>query len=266
MRRTVERPAALPGVTVVRCESVGHLCCVVPDRHGSVFHIAGRSEWSLRGGQWSSRPGTIDLKVPDEVHVERARHGPARFQVALFDPELVEHARAALDRPAAAPEFNAIDGDDPRVRPIAALHRGLLAEESAPALEQALCAALAAFVALTCAPRRTPSTRPAWRAAVARARALLDERITETVALDELAAHARLDKYRLCRAFREELGLPPHAYVTHRRVGLAQQLLARGLSQAEVAVSVGLYDQSQLHRHFKRILGVTPGAYARAVR
>jgi AraC-like DNA-binding protein len=46
----------------------------------------------------------------------------------------------------------------------------------------------------------------------------------------------------------------------------AQELLARGIPQAEVAASVGLYDQSQLHRHFKRILGVTPGAFARAAR
>ena len=63
-----------------------------------------------------------------------------------------------------------------------------------------------------------------------------------------LAAHARLDKFRLCRAL----------YLTHRRVS--------GLPQAEVAARVGLYDQSQLHRHFKRIVGVTPGEYARAVR
>lgn len=95
---------------------------------------------------------------------------------------------------------------------------------------------------------------------------MLDERLTETVALDELAAHARLDKFHLCRAFRDEVGLPPHAYVTHRRVSRAQDLLARGIPQAEVAASVGLYDQSQLHRHFKRILGMTPGAYARAAR
>ena len=49
-------------------------------------------------------------------------------------------------------------------------------------------------------------------------------------------------------------------------IGLAGALLARGVPQAEVAARVGLYDQSQLHRHFKRILGVTPGAWARAMR
>jgi AraC-like DNA-binding protein len=101
---------------------------------------------------------------------------------------------------------------------------------------------------------------------VKRARVLLDARFTETVSLDELAAHARLDKFRLCRAFRDEVGLPPHAYVTHRRIGLAGALLARGIAQAEVAKRVGLYDQSQLHRHFKRISGVTPGEYVRALR
>ena len=99
-----------------------------------------------------------------------------------------------------------------------------------------------------------------------RARALLDARLTETITLDELAAHARLDKFHLCRAFRNEVGLPPHAYVTHRRVSRAQDLLSRGIPQAEVAATVGLYDQSLLHRHFKRILGVTPGAFVRAVR
>jgi len=75
----------------------------------------------------------------------------------------------------------------------------------------------------------------------------------------------RLPKFRLCRAFREQVGLPPHAYVTHRRVSLAQELLAAGVPQAEVAFRVGLYDQSQLHRHFKRLVGVTPGEWARAM-
>ena len=108
--------------------------------------------------------------------------------------------------------------------------------------------------------------RAGSRVAVTRARALLDARITEHVSLDELAAHALLDKFRLCRAFREQIGLPPHAYVTHRRISLAQELLARGVPQAEVALRVGLYDQSQLHRHFKRISGLTPGTFARAMR
>ena len=39
-------------------------------------------------------------------------------------------------------------------------------------------------------------------------------------------------------------------------------MLLAGHRPAEVAVEVGFHDQAHLTRHFKRMLGVTPGAYA----
>jgi AraC-like DNA-binding protein len=267
VRIAIRRPGLLPGVGVIRLTSAVRLSRSVPEHFATALHLEGRSEWSRGRLRWSTAPGTIAVKIPGEVYAERARRGRARFQVVIFDDALVAEARVALDRPLTGPAENALDGSDPRVRPLAALHQRLLDDDAEPAaLEHDLCDAIAALVELTSAPRSARFSRNACSAAVARARALLDERLTETVTLDELAAHARLDKYRLCRAFRDEVGLPPHAYVTHRRVSRAQGLLARGLSQAEVALSVGLYDQSQLHRHFKRIVGLTPGAFARAVR
>ncbi len=265
-RIAFSRPASLPGVTVGQFRSDGHLFTCVTDRYASALHLSGRSEWSLRGTRWSSGPGTIDVKVPGEVFAEHARRGVRRFQVVLFDGRIVDEARATLDCAAAAPKENALPSHDPRVAPLAALHRALLRDASPEELEGAACEALRALCELTTEHREPTRPRSTWAIAVRRARALLDARFTETVSLDELAAHARLDKFRLCRAFRDEVGLPPHAYVTHRRVGLAGALLARGVPQAEVAARVGLYDQSQLHRHFKRIAGVTPGAYVRAVR
>ncbi|ANZ21221.1 Helix-turn-helix domain [Streptomyces noursei ATCC 11455] len=50
-----------------------------------------------------------------------------------------------------------------------------------------------------------------------------------------------------------------------RRVELARRLLLDGRTPTAVAAEIGFYDQSHLTRHFKRILGVTPGRYARAV-
>jgi AraC-like DNA-binding protein len=266
-RRQIAVRDLLPGVVVARFTGDGPLVRAVPDRYSTAFHLAGHSQWTSGRARWSSGPGTISVKVPGEVYAERARDGRAEFQVVMFDAALVDDARAALDRPAVAPRDPAVDGRDPRARPLAELHRQLLDDDDAsPALEHAVCAALTAFVDIACAPRGSGLGSSTLSVAVARARAMLDERFTETIALDELAAHARLDKFHLCRAFRDQVGLPPHAYVTHRRVSRAQDLLARGIPQAEVAASVGLYDQSQLHRHFKRILGVTPGAFARAAR
>lgn len=262
-RVAFSRPASLPGVTVGQFRSDGHLFTCVTDRYATALHLDGQSEWSLRGTRWSSGPGTIDVKVPGEVFAEHARRGVRRFQVVLFDTQVVDEARATLDCAVTAPKENALRSDDPRVAPIAALHRALLRDDaSAEELEGASCEALRALCELTTEHREPSRPRTSWTIAVKRARALLDARFTETISLDQLAAHARLDKFRLCRAFRDEVGLPPHAYVTHRRVGRAGALLARGIPQAEVAASVGLYDQSQLHRHFKRIAGVTPGEYS----
>jgi AraC-like DNA-binding protein len=228
------------------------------------MQFAGRSHWTSAGAQWSSTPGSLLVKVPGEVMIEREREGRLDLHMVLFDAALVDEARATLERPIAVPRMHSIDPRDPRVRPLAALHRHLLDEEPTQALEEAMCEAVHVLVDVVSAPRGAePGRHAGFSAAVARARALLDARFTEAVGLEALAAHARLDKFRLCRAFREQVGLAPHAYVTHRRVALAQDLLARGMSQAEVAARVGFYDQSLLHRHFKRILRLTPGAFVR---
>ena len=250
----------LPGVWVARFHGQRPLMRVVPEYFGSTMHLAGRSDWTSGRERWSSAPGSISLKVPGEVSVERARHGTPGFQVACFQTSLVEEARVALDRPPARAWIHSIDPRDPRAKPFERLHRHLLDDAPASALEEATCEAVHALIDTMEAPRGSGARCSAH---VTRARALLDERFTETIDLEALAAHARLDKFRLCRAFREQVGLPPHAYVTHRRIARAQTLLARGMPQAEVAARVGFYDQSLLHRHFKRILRLTPGAFAR---
>jgi AraC-like DNA-binding protein len=231
-----------------------------------VLHLEGDAAWSVRTERYRSRPGMVGVKVPGEVYTEYSPRGLARFQVLLFDDALIHETRAALDRPPPTPRAGSFDGlRDARVQPLVALHRVIADEAASDAeLEQSLAEALVALVALSGLAGLRAERHGAWSNAVARARALLDADITGLVTLDELATHAGLDKFHLCRAFREQVGLPPHAYITHRRVSLAQVLLAQGVPQAEVALRVGLYDQSQLHRHFKRILGVTPGAYARA--
>ena len=97
-----------------------------------------------------------------------------------------------------------------------------------------------------------------------RARAFLHDALADKITLDELAEHAALDKFHLVRAFRAEVGLPPYEYLTHLRVSRARELLRRGVLVAEAAQAVGFYDESQLHRHFRRIVGVPPGVYARS--
>lgn len=81
------------------------------------------------------------------------------------------------------------------------------------------------------------------------------------ISLDELATAAGIGKFRLLDLFREHTGLPPHAFQIAHRIRRAQRLLEAGQSIAQTATATGFADQSHLHRHFRRSLGMTPGAY-----
>ena len=75
-----------------------------------------------------------------------------------------------------------------------------------------------------------------------------------------------VSRHRLTRLFRAAYGVPPHRFVLAQRIRAARRLLERGGAPAEVAAQTGFFDQSHLHRHFTRTLGMTPGAYAAALR
>lgn len=211
----------------------------------------GRSEWWAHGKLWRSGPGSIQLKAPGDVHRDVAHDGPITFQVAVLPASEFELLHDE-GRTIALPHLEA--GDE-RAGAFHRLHDAIGAGVERLPLEVLVTEAMAAFMLM----RSTAShqTRP-----VRRAMDYLRERITDSVTLDDLAAHAGLDKFHLCRAFRAQIGMPPHTYLTHLRIARARRLLEHGVVASEVASLVGLYDQSQLNRHFRRIVGTTPGRYA----
>jgi AraC family transcriptional regulator len=91
----------------------------------------------------------------------------------------------------------------------------------------------------------------------------IEEHLNGSPSLAQLAAVVRLSAYHFARQFKAATGLPPHQYVVLRRVERARQPLQAGtdLSLAEVALHAGFSEQSQLSRHFKRLVGVTPGQF-----
>nr|WSY53766.1 AraC family transcriptional regulator [Streptomyces sp. NBC_00886] len=94
-------------------------------------------------------------------------------------------------------------------------------------------------------------------------RELLDERITEGISLDEAAQLVHAHPAHLVRAFSGAYGIAPHRYLMSRRVDRARRLLLDGRPPGEVATVTGFYDQSHLTRHFRKLVGVTPGRYPR---
>jgi AraC-like DNA-binding protein len=106
---------------------------------------------------------------------------------------------------------------------------------------------------------RTPG-REASRLA-AELRDLLDARLQPGISLHEAAAILHAHPTHLIRCFKRTYGLPPHTYLTGKRIDQARRLLLDGHRPAEVAAAVGFHDQAHLNRHFTRHVGTTPARY-----
>jgi AraC-like DNA-binding protein len=197
--------------------------------------------------RWDMRPGDVSVWDPSAPHAGSG-DWTARL-IVLEDPGPLrgrEFPQPIVHDPALAARL---------VRVHDALTRGGLAGD-------VLLAEWLRDLAGLAAPEREPRDDPALR----RARELLLSDLAANPTLDELAGAAGVGKYRLIRLFRAGTGMPPHRYLLAQRIRRARRLLEDGHPIADVAAATGFADQSHLHRHFRRGLGVTPGEYARRFR
>ncbi|MFC0554982.1 AraC family transcriptional regulator [Planotetraspora thailandica] len=162
---------------------------------------------------------------------------------------------------------HAVDGpalDDPPLRErIHRLHAALARRGDELDAESRL-----AFVVERLREHLRGGTDPASRAANAgiahRLRELLDARFVEGVTLNEASALLHAHPTHLVRMFSRTFGMGPHRYLIGRRVDLARRLMLGGMPLREVAGAAGFHDQPHFTRHFKRVVGTSPGLYARS--
>ena len=98
---------------------------------------------------------------------------------------------------------------------------------------------------------------------IQRVKDYLNDCYSENISLEELARIANFSPFYLNRAFRKQIGIPPHAYQTQVRIQKAKALLKNNLSISQVAVKTGFSSQSHFGWHFKRVMGVTPKQYVK---
>ncbi len=258
---------AVPGVDLLRARYVTHRY----RRHAhETFTVgvieAGVEEFDYGGELLRAGPGAVALLNPEVVHTGQAGVPDGWSYRVLYPAVGVLAGLAAELGGRGTPSFPRTVIDDPRCARllrsahVAAEHGDRLASSSL--LRTALAGILAAHAA-GAGDRTGPRSGRPGSAAVREVREVLADRIADPPSLDELAVAAGLSPFALLRAFRVETGLPPHAYLNQLRVRLARRLLDAGLPPADVAAETGFADQPHLTRHFKRVVGVPPGAYQR---
>lgn len=208
--------------------------------------------------------GGFILLNPGESHTgEPGSRGGYRYR-AIY-PTLAHMRGIAheLGMPAELPLFATPRGNHTRlIGEFTRMHKLLMANrsglEAQTALNTVLAKMLAAFGEV-----REPAGKPA---SVRKALELIDAQYARTISLDELAQAAALSRFHFLRSFRDQVGMPPHAYIENRRVAVAQQLIASGMPLAQVAVEVGFSSQSHFTQRFRQTLGVTPGRYGQLLK
>jgi AraC-like DNA-binding protein len=241
-------------------------------RHSHDYYVIclidkGRQSFLHEGRQYFTPPGGVILINPGAVHTGHAA-GTQGFTMRCLYPTVAQMQAAVFGLTGRCqpevPSFTQVRVDDRwAYTHLSALHAALSQGAGALERESRFTWTLAQLIARY---GELPGPQPApgrEREAVRQARRYIDERYADGVSLAEIAAHVALSPYHLLRAFRAEIGLPPHAYLDGVRIRHAERLIVAGKPLAQVSAETGFSSQSHLTRHFKRLIGVTPGQYAR---
>ena len=98
-----------------------------------------------------------------------------------------------------------------------------------------------------------------------RIRVYIDAHIGERISLDDLAREACVSRFHFARQFRLSTGESPMGYLRRVRIERSKSILqSRETTIAEVAATLGFSDQSHFTRTFGRLVGVSPGSFARS--
>jgi AraC-like DNA-binding protein len=231
--------------------------------------VEGAETFRYRGQTEVAPAGSLVVINPGEVHTGQAATASGwRYRMLYPAGSILQTIASDLaGRQVDLPFFKQPVLQDPWLaRELARVHAALEGSESPLELGTRLWTLLARLIERHAEPLSGWARLRPTHCAVRNAQALLEAHPERAISLHELSTRVGLSPYHLLRTFRAEVGLPPHAYQTQLRVWRARRLLQAGLSIAEAAVASGFVDQSHLHRHFRRVVGVSPGTYLRGAR
>ncbi|HAA27532.1 MAG TPA: AraC family transcriptional regulator [Cyanobacteria bacterium UBA8553] len=215
-----------------------------------------------RGSTYFAPPGSVIFMNPEEVHTGYSVDDlPLTYRMLYPSVDLIQ--QLAGEMPAYEfPYFKeAVVQDEVLAKNIGCLHIAL--EQLQDQLEQqsllveVFSAILAGYANIQIRPVQLGKEQRIIRLI----KEYLHDNFNSSISLRHLVELTNLNRSYLIRVFRNTVGMPPYTYLNQIRVEKAKQLLSQGLSIADVAIAVGMSDQSHLTRHFKRIVGITPGRY-----
>jgi AraC-like DNA-binding protein len=264
---TYFRPPGLTGIEALHARFVAHAYRPHSHRTWTIAVVQrGAARFEVDSTRQRADAGELFVLEPEAVHTGMAAVPEGWAYKVLYVEPTVLHDWAEGDGPAPRAARWVVFRDPALRAALLNAHAALATEPPGLGVEEPVLAAIAGLTPhlRSGSAGRAPRER-GEHAAVRRARAHLTDRWDQSVSLAELAGVAGLSRFELIRRFREQNGLTPHAFQRDLRIDHARTLLGDGVAPAAVAAACGFADQPHLSRVFKRLVGVAPGAYARAV-
>jgi len=97
-----------------------------------------------------------------------------------------------------------------------------------------------------------------------RACEFIEANLGDDPSIADIAAECGLSSSYFAKAFKQATGVPPHAWLSVRRIARAKRLLGEtSLSLAEIGLACGFVDQSHFSRTFLKSESCSPGRWRR---
>jgi AraC-like DNA-binding protein len=214
-----------------------------------------------RGAVHYSSPGSVVILEPGEPHTGGPA-GPAGFVYRVMYPS----ADLLADGAGRPPRFlRPVVADPDLALELRRVH-ALLSQAAEPLEAESRLTVLLGELVRRHSCTAAPPAEVRGAGSIARqVMSRLADQLACPPGLTEIAADAGLSRYQLLRSFRAEVGMPPYAWLAQHRVARARVLLEGGHSLAQAAAATGFADQAHLTRWFRRVVGITPGAYRNSV-
>jgi AraC-like DNA-binding protein len=225
---------------------------------------SGSGYLKYRGHNFLTPPAGLFIIHPGEVHSNRAEgHTGCSYRDLFVGSELMRRAAAQIrGRDKGLPFFpTVVISDHDIIRRYLELHFAFEHPSSKLERQELLLGLLESLISRFAEDGTVNRSFCTERRAIRRACDYLVEHHAENVSLENLARIAALSPFHFNRVFSAQFGIPPHQFQTLVRVSRAKKLLRQGWPIPQAASQAGFFDQSHLNRHFKRVVGVTPGQY-----
>ena len=239
------------------------------------FFISGNVSYNIESRSYRLSPGDVLLINPQELHqpvFSPEKQHYERYVLWISESMLQQFALPEQDmsrcfdttRPG---HTNLIRPDGVTRELLTYLFQQLIREQDSKEFASELCclSLLAQLLVLVnrTALRTGQAPEPGDNAdsVVYRILGYISDHYSEDLSLDFLANEFFISKYHLSREFSRVVGTSVHRYIVQKRLIMARQMMAAGVSTSEVSQRCGFGDYSNFYRAFTGEYQISPRKY-----